>query len=253
MSNLWHSILTRLRQKGRPCAMMLMLNILSTFWGGKGSLTTSLESARSSGWLSSGTCKVSFPQAALGIFFRAPDDEKRAIGQCRSIAKGHLLNHIPGGYWNAQRLPSDIVSKTNLVPSSNRHINAELAEPLHLPTHNLSLFWLAPFKISPGCEVTVAPKPGGAAAVKAWKEDGLWTSSVCPPLRQALQYLLSWPTGCWNVYQHSSSVAHMSRVLPHCGHSLSLFWSSQLSGLHHHWAWWLPDTWKLSPCSETAH
>lgn len=33
---------------------------------------------------------------------------------------------------------TDIVSKTNLVPSSNRRINTELAEPLRLPTHDCS-------------------------------------------------------------------------------------------------------------------
>lgn len=88
MTGLTHTILTRLRQKGKPWAMMLMLNILSTFWGGNGSLATSLGSARSGGWHSSGTCKVfSFPQGTFGIFLRAPDDEKRGIGQCRSIAK----------------------------------------------------------------------------------------------------------------------------------------------------------------------
>lgn len=88
------TILTRLRQKGNPWAMMLMLNILSTFWGGNDSLVTSLGSARLSFSLSSGTCKVfSFLQATLGIFFRAPDDEKRGIGQCRSIAKKIKINY----------------------------------------------------------------------------------------------------------------------------------------------------------------
>lgn len=80
------ALLTRLRQNGRPCAMMLMLKIFRTFWGGNCSLVTSLGSARSSGWSPGGTCEVSFPQT-VGIFLRAPDDEKRGIGQCRSIAE----------------------------------------------------------------------------------------------------------------------------------------------------------------------
>lgn len=84
-------VLTRLRQNGRPCAMMLMLKILRTFWGGNCSLATSLGSGRSSAWSPGGTCKVSFPETAVGIFLRAPDDEKRGIGQCRSIAKRALL------------------------------------------------------------------------------------------------------------------------------------------------------------------
>lgn len=81
------TVLTRLRQNGRPCAMMLMLKILRTFWGGNCSLATSLGSARSSGWSPGGTCGVSFPQTAVGIFLRAPEEEKRGIGQCRSIAE----------------------------------------------------------------------------------------------------------------------------------------------------------------------
>lgn len=93
-----HAILTRLRQKGNPCAMMLMLNILSTLCGGKASETMSLGSARSNACFSNGTFKLfSFPQAAFGIFFRAPAEEKPGIGQCRSIAKksSGLKGHIP--------------------------------------------------------------------------------------------------------------------------------------------------------------
>lgn len=92
--------------------------------------------------------------------------------------KGCLLDHIPEGDWNAGRLlsHSDNVSLTNAVSSWHGRIDTELAEPLHLPTHNSSPCWLAPFKISLGCEVTIAPKPGGAAAVRAW-----WTNSASPP------------------------------------------------------------------------
>lgn len=173
MTGLIHKILTRLRQKGKPWAMMLMLNILSTFWGGNGSLETSFGSARSRGWLSSGTCKVfSFPQATFGIFLRAPDDEKRGIGQCRSIAKKVV-------YWiisqKVIRTLADYCCKQitfleqMLCLPYNWLIDTLLVEPLHLPTQNLSPCWLAPFKISLECEVTVAPKPGRAAAVRAWK------------------------------------------------------------------------------------
>lgn len=111
MTGLKHKILTRLRQKGKPWAMMLMLNILSTFWGGSGSLETSLGSARSSGWLSSGTCKVfSFPQATFGIFLRAPDDEKRGIGQCRSIAKKRSSTGSYPRRWS-KRWPTNVANR----------------------------------------------------------------------------------------------------------------------------------------------
>lgn len=42
--------LTRLRQKGKPCAMMLMLNIFITVWCGRGSLAL-LRSTGTKPWL----------------------------------------------------------------------------------------------------------------------------------------------------------------------------------------------------------
>lgn len=178
-TDLIRTILTRLRQKGNPWAMMLMLNILSTFWGGNGSVAASLGSARWSAWFSSRACEVfPFPQETFGIFLRAPDDEKRGIGQCRSIAKdGRSKDHIPDG--RSKTWPTSVVSGLLVFTSKQRlastlepwcgRINAPLPEPLHLPTQNSSPCWLAPFKISLGCEVTAATKPGRAAAVR---EDG---------------------------------------------------------------------------------
>lgn len=78
---------------------MLRLNILSTLCGGNDSVVMSLVSA----WLSRGTCKVfSLPEVTFGIFLGAPDDEKRGIGQCRSIAKTQCLqDHVPEGVLKA--------------------------------------------------------------------------------------------------------------------------------------------------------
>lgn len=84
--------LTRLRQKGRLWAMMLMLKILRTFWGGIGSLVTSLGSASSSAWLSGGAWGAFSLPEDLVIFLLGPD-EKRGIGQCRSIANPRLVGH----------------------------------------------------------------------------------------------------------------------------------------------------------------
>lgn len=58
--------------------------------------------------------------------------------------------------------------------------------------------------------------------------------SLCS-LRQALWNLLSWPLSGGM----SLEAAHVSRELPHCGHSPTPFWSSQLSSLHHHQAQFL--------------
>lgn len=78
--------LTRLRQKGKPWVMMLMLKILSTFWGGNESAAMILDSARWSAWFSNRSCfAFSLPRTSTEVFRRAPD-EKRGMGQCRSIA-----------------------------------------------------------------------------------------------------------------------------------------------------------------------
>lgn len=72
-----------------------MLKILRTFCGGIGSLVTSLGSARSSAWLSGRAWGAFSLPEDLVIFLLGLDDEKRGIGQCRSIANPGLVGHIP--------------------------------------------------------------------------------------------------------------------------------------------------------------
>lgn len=73
--------------------IMLILKILRTFCGGRGSLVTS------NGSPTSRACEgawgaFSLPEA-LGIFLRVLLDAKWGIGQCRSIASTKLVGHIP--------------------------------------------------------------------------------------------------------------------------------------------------------------
>lgn len=149
--------------------------------------------------------------------------------------KGCLLDHIPEGDWNTGRLlsHSDNVSLTNVISSWHGRIDTALAEPLHLPTHNSSPCWLAPFKISLGCEVTVAPKPERSSCCQGLQKDG--PTQPLPPQTGTVESALMTPRR-WNVYQQLSDAVTVSRELPHCGHSLTPLWSSQLSCLHHHWA-----------------
>lgn len=156
------ALLTRLRQNGRPCAMMLMLKILRTFWGGNCSLATSLGSARSSGWSPGGTCEVSFPQTAVGIFLRAPDDEKRGIGQCRSIAERPFYCVISRNpRWMSGACCRLFLSQTC------RYSPCWTSSPIYSWVASL----LRAFKISSECDISVAPQPGGAAAFRPWEED----------------------------------------------------------------------------------
>lgn len=60
-------------------------------------MATSSASAGLSGASSGGTCDVSFPRTAAGIFLRAPEEENRVMGQCRSIAEQPLYCIITRG------------------------------------------------------------------------------------------------------------------------------------------------------------
>lgn len=164
------ALLTRLRQNGSPWAMMLRLNILRTLCGGRGSLTTSLGSASS--WLMTGTWGAfSLPDAALGIFLRAPDDAKWGIGQCRSIPKktktGGLEGHILKEATEVTEgcLAYNLLKTSWLLdwfPSDLRTLDVTpLIEGYLLSS---ALCWRAPFNRPLGCDVRAAPLPGGGVS-----------------------------------------------------------------------------------------
>lgn len=87
--------LTRLRQKGRLCVMILMLNIFNTFC--EGSLVTSLGSKSSRTRLSGGAWGAFSLDLGILFFLELRADEKRGMGQCRSIANesGELSSSYP--------------------------------------------------------------------------------------------------------------------------------------------------------------
>lgn len=166
-----------------------MLKILRTFWGGNCSLATSLGSARSSGWSPGRTCGVSFPQTAVGIFLRAPDEENRGIGQCRSIAEQPFYSII-------SRNPSwmsGACCREHLwfLPFTDV-FDTLLAEPPHPSTRESPPCWVSPFKISSECDISVAPQPGGAAAFRP-RDEARPNQSVSPPSVPPLWNLLPWP------------------------------------------------------------
>lgn len=186
------TVLTRLRQNGRPCAMMLMLKILRTFWGGNCSLAASLGSARSSGWSPGGTSEVSFPQRAVGIFLRAPDDENRGIGQCRSIAEQSfycIISRNPrwmSGACCRERLWFLPFADVSMLSSLNLLTYLLMSPPC----------WVSPFKISSECDISVAPQPGGAAAFRPWEEDSP-NQSVLPQTGAVESAPMTLLSGMW--------------------------------------------------------
>lgn len=104
-------------------------------------------------------------------------------------------------------------------------VDALLAAPPRPSTPEAPPCWVAPFKISSECDISVAPQPGGAAVFRPWEQvrpnqsvlpsDG--HCGICPP-----------PTR-WNANQQPSTGAHMSVELPRCGQTLTLFCRSQLA------------------------
>lgn len=202
------ALLTRLRQNGRPCAMMLMLKIFRTFWGGNCSLVTSLGSARSSGWSPGGTCEVSFPQT-VGIFLRAPDDEKRGIGQCRSIAEPPfycIISRNPR--WRSGACCRFFLSQTY------RHSPRWTSSPESPPCPSITLLNI--LGVWHQCCAT-ARRSSCFQALR-----GGSPKPVSPPSDRRCA-ICSHDPPQWNASQQSSNVVHVSVELHRCGQTQTPF------------------------------